>query len=278
MSAGHEEVAAALQEGRARWACHLTYARNLPDVAASGGLLSPQLRHAPPTHSWGVNEAVGKRLICLSLAVSWAMIKHRMNGSEIAVLTVDLLRIPDLTRIRVSPHNSAGHDATRFLTGDADVAESIATINASDRRHLAEILVPDGVPLTAIYGVVFGDSQARDAWWPAFVAALSDDVVAPEVRLASDGRWFRLPDDFTVKARTSPTAVGVDRLVGQVPPGWGRVMQQFDEEEPELEEPHWMDEDDWDEPEEDEGPASWADFYDDGEPDDPEWYQPSIRD
>ncbi len=206
------------------------------------------------------------------------MIKHRLNGSEIAILTVDLLRIPDLARIRVSPHNSGSHDATRFLTGDVDVAESIATVNASDQRHLAEILVPDGVPLTAIYGVVFCDSRARDAWSPAFVTALAGNAVVPDVRLASDGRWFRLPDDFAVKERTSPTAAGVDRLVGPAPLGWRRVLPQFDEEEPELEEPHWMDEDDWDEPEEDEGPPSWADFYDDGEPDDPEWYQPSIRD
>ena len=177
MTAQRGDIAGALRQGRARWASHLTYTRCLPDIAASGGLLSPALRASPPTHSWGANAAVGRELVCLSLAVSWAMIKHRMNGHEVAILTVDLLRLPDLACIRVSPFNSGAHEATPHLADDADVAASIDRCNElgdNCRAARAEVLVRGGVPLSAIYGVVFCDEAARAAWWPAFVASLPE--------------------------------------------------------------------------------------------------------
>jgi hypothetical protein len=208
------------------------------------------------------------------------MIKHRMNGQEVAILTVDLLRLPDLGRVRVSPFNSGAHEATPHLADDADVAASIDRCNELDAKRRAanaEILVRDGVPLSAIYGVVFCDAVARDAWWPTFVVSLPDGVTPPEVRTAAEGKWYRLPDDYRVDERAVPIRAGIDHLVGPTPAGW-LLRLPSPEDEPELEEPHWMDLDDWDTSEEEEGPTSWADFYDDGSPDDPDWYEPSLRD
>lgn len=188
-----------------------------------------------------------------------------------------LLRLHELGRVRVSPYNSASHDATPHLDHRADVVTSINLCNQLGERWKAEVLVPQGVPLGAVYGVVFCDATARDEWWPAFQAALPRGSDVPSVRLASDGRMFRLPDDYRVDRRSRANGPGVDRLVGPAPPGWTVRLPAFDDE-PDLEEPRWMDLDDWDAPEEDEGPPSWADFYDDGQPDDPEWYEPSLRD
>lgn len=279
MTPDRREFEHALSAGRARWACHLTYAAALPDIAASGGLLAPALRGAPATHSWGANTALGESLVCLSLAVSWGMVRHHLNGHEVAILTVDLHRLPDLEPIRISPANSGSHEATPYLAEDADAISALKECNDRDVRWKAEVLVPGGVPLSVVYGVVFCDAEARDAWWPEFVKAMPDHMAVPDVRLADAGRWFRLPDDFAVRDRVRPVRSGVDRLVGEPPAGWKRRLPPIDIEiEPELEEPHWMDDDDWGEPEEDEGPASWADFYDDGEPDDPDWYGLNIRD
>ena len=86
-----------------------------------------------------------------------------------------------------------------------------------------------------------------------------------------------MPNDFRVDERAAPNGFGIDTLVGPPPSGWLRRLPS-PEDEPELDEPHWMDLDEWDAPEEAEGATSWADFYDDGSPDDPDWYESSLRD
>lgn len=259
----HESIADALRlrvDQYAHTVCHVTYCRALPDIAASGGLLSVERRNATPSHSWGASELIASDFVCMSLMCSWGMIKHQARGREIAMVLINLLAMPRLADVRFVPCNTATHEAAPYILGEVDpIAALDDCLDGLDARKRSEILVRGGVPLSAIYGIVFCDRQAMTRWWPPFGRSLPAGVTAPRCRTASTGRHFRLPRDYAVTSRSGPSRDGEDQLHLDPPfDGWVR-------------QPHWMDLED--QLEEAEGASaereaervSWADFYGDGE-------------
>jgi hypothetical protein len=145
-------------------------------------------------------------------------------------------------------------------------------LDGVDARKCSEILVHGGVPLFAIYGIVFCDQEAMDRWLPSLERAIPTGARTPELRIAVPaGRHFRLPQDYTVTSRRLPTRNGEDQLHLD-PPSDGWVGTE-----------HWIDlegevEDlETARAERDAEHVSWADFYEDGEPDDRSWYELSDR-
>lgn len=246
------EIRVALIAADMRWVCHLTYADQLPDIFASGGLLSPARRGSHPAHSWGANRDAGMHLICLAPKTNWGMVK-RMNGREVALLIVDLKTLTDHLKLRVTPTNSGSRDATPFLASDADMLGTLSRVAADRRAHPdAEVLVQDGIPLSSVRGLVFGDTSTRDSWLEPAFASLSEPADWINVRIASAGRRFLLPPDYVATDRRLPHRPGRDQLA-----------RRFSSRPwPEREDPHWMDLDDWDRAEETDQFPSWADFYD----------------
>jgi hypothetical protein len=207
--------------------------------------------------------------------VSWAMIRNKMNGRELTALIINLRRLPDVPGLWVSPVNSGGHRATPYLGGRADTVTTIRRLGEHRAQwKKAEFLVTGGVPIDAVSSVVFCDEHALQTWWPVFTDSLPDHAPVAEPQVFPVGRW-QLPRDYAAQERDAPSGTGRNQLAHEAERAWPEPTR--DDSGPD-EEPHWMDLDDWDAPEEAEGAPSWSDFYDDGEPDDLDWYELSIRD
>ena len=147
-------------------------------------------------------------------------------------------------------------------------------------------------------------------WLPAALPAASEP---PDIRLARDGHWWRLPADYEILGRSIPRGPARNVQAGDALPHAAPPPASSDLPEDEVHLPRdvahvlrgeiqGMDLDDWDTPEDDEGPPSWNDFDDDGEtddwvtpdegeatpswseisddddPDDPDWYERAVRD
>lgn len=273
----HGRIADALRarvDQKTHAVCHLTYCQALPDIAASGGLLSVERRSATPVHSWGDNEWIARDFVCASLMCNWGMIKHQADGREIAMVLINLLAMPDLSETRFVPCNTAAHRAVPYIVGEVDPINALdECLDGVDARKRSEILVRGGVPLSAIYGIVFCDQEAMDRWRPSLERAIPTGARGPELRIAVPaGRHFCLPQDYTVTSRPPATRNGEDQL---------HLDPPFDDW---VGTAHWMDlegqlEDlETARAERDAEHVSWADFYEDGEPDDPSWYELSVRD
>jgi hypothetical protein len=273
-------LALALRDAKATRVCHVTPAANLLDIAASQALLAPALRGVTPAHGWGANQDAAQGSVCLSFWPSWGLINSQFPAEEAVVLEFDALQVPGLPTAVFCPGNAAEPKARRFVTGKVDQLKALRQcISSAEVLLKAEILVPGEVPLTALRAVVFGDAEAKEAWSPPLqdlLAAVGLDRVRLSVSQESVFPW--LPPDLAVSARMRPIPVGVDRRVRPVETKPALAPEQLEELDEEDDGGHWMDDEDWDEPEEDEGPSSWADFYDDGEPDDPDFYELSVKD
>lgn len=202
-----DDVVSALRHGQPAFFCHVTPAAHLPDIAASGGLLSSARRGAT-SDRWGANLDRGKYLVCCGFRPHYGVLKHFRN-EESVLLLFDAPWLAGLPGATLSPHNTATIAARGHLDGDRrTTVETLQRCRAD--KGSAEILVPDAIPLDGLRYVVFCDREARDAWWPVVAPALPISG-RPEVRLNGALGGYRLPRDLAIDVRHRPVRPGVDR-------------------------------------------------------------------
>lgn len=203
------EVIASLRATGPKCLCHITTAARLPDIAASGGLLSARARNET-SDRWGANSEICDRLVCCGFRPHWGVLRH-FGIEESAILVFDAASLAGLPGARLSPVNTASRAARPYLLEDDD--EPLTTLKRcrSDKGS-AELLVPESVPLSSLRFVIFCDAIARDAWWPATMRALGAEVPS-DLKALVDGQLggFRFPPDLTVTNRVRPITEGVDR-------------------------------------------------------------------
>lgn len=193
--------------------CHFTYVESLPDIAASGGLLSTDGRTSPPAHNWGANDDLGRGYVCTSLKPSWGIL-GAMGGADAALLVFGLNATLAGRRHLYVPLNSGSPRARPYMNGEVpDVeASSECVANAS----AAEILVADSVPLTTLRGLMFYSRASRDHWWPVIHANLNGAALHLDL-----GAWFfgeprspggfRFPNWYSPRSATHSGAAGLNR-------------------------------------------------------------------
>ena len=152
-------AAIALHLGERRCACHVTRARHLPDIAASGGLTAGWFRRGVANHDWGANADIGGEFVCCTLRPCWGIHHARFRHEEAAILIIDLHALIATRELFFCPNNSGSGNARPYLLGQVDPVEAVREFVSSPD---GEILVREGVPFELIRGVVFcdGDREA----------------------------------------------------------------------------------------------------------------------
>ena len=90
MSAGlTSELLADLATTGPKCVYHVSRASSLPDIAASGGLLSASERRVAPRHPWGHNSDLGAGLVCCSLRPHWGIQNTQFPNAESVILMLD---------------------------------------------------------------------------------------------------------------------------------------------------------------------------------------------
>lgn len=197
---------------------HLTEAANLPDIAASGGLLSLSERGEHRAGRWGRNADLGAEYVCTSLRPHWGILANHFAGHEAVIIVLDAGEVLELPGVRVCPHNSATPKARPHLEPappPSEISGALLTRWMHDKKT-TEVLVPGVIPVGAFRFLVFSDAEARAAWLPATASALGRRTFAPGFKALVDGDLdgITLPSDQVVSTRTRPVVAGRDRRVG----------------------------------------------------------------
>jgi len=203
------EVIAWLRPSGLKCLCHMTTAARLPDIAASGGLLSARARNET-SDRWGVNSDISDGLVCCGFRPHWGVLRH-FSAEESVILVFDAASLAALPGARLSPHNTATRAARRYLLEDDENPMATLERCRADKGS-AELLVPESVPLSSLRFAIFCDAEARDAWWPAILRGIGTDA-PPGLKACVDGDLggFRFPADLKVTKRVRPVRDGVDR-------------------------------------------------------------------
>ncbi len=266
------QLALTMVGARARKLCHVTPASNLLDIGASQALLSPALRGVAPTHGWGPNAVIASRTVCLSWRPSWGLVRQRFPTVEKVILEFDAIEIPNLPTAKFVPFNAAAGEAHRYIAGEIEQLAALREcVSRAEVLVKAEVLVSDEVPLSALRGVHFSDQQAKEAWWPLFRSSIcSAGIPCPEARVYAEGVFPFLPSEFITTERLRPVFEGVDRRVRPISAAPALTPAEIDQVNAEDRGGHWMDDDDWDEPQEVDEPPLYDDYSEESSPDDPE--------
>lgn len=190
---------------------HVTPADRLPDIVASGGLLSANARNEI-SDRWGVNCDLGADLVCCGFKPHWGVLK-RFRDHEAAILCFDAVQVASLPGARLSARNTGSPDARICLVGqDPDPLNTFRLCREQWRagREAGEILVPDYLPNACLRFVVFCDEIAREAWWPT-VAAELDPGLGVKALVNGDLDNIQFPARMIIANRTRPVRAGVDR-------------------------------------------------------------------
>lgn len=211
-----EELASVLTDGgkRNRLLHHVTRARHLPDILASGALLPAGERLADHMHGWGENRELGKHLVCTSLKPHWGIVKHQFDSEEAVILSFSPESVVALPGVLPCPMNSATREAKPYLLGDVDPVIAAQECVTGEAWRDAEILVPGSVPVSLIQLITFCDETCRTRWRPFLNATVASHQSAlnPEmkVRVAKTGEPPRFPDDYR-PVRRLPVEAGADQ-------------------------------------------------------------------
>ena len=203
-----DDVIQALRRGKPAFFCRIHPAARLPDIAASGGLLSCASR-IERSDRWGNNAYLGEHFGCCSFMPHWGVFDH-FRDEESALLLFDAAWLAALPGARLSPHNTATADARSYLAGDSTTTLDTLRHCRSNPRD-AEVLVPEAVPLDGLRYVVFCDGDARGAWWRVIAPALP---ATAQARVNGDLGGYRLPNDLNITTRHRPALPGLDRRRG----------------------------------------------------------------
>jgi hypothetical protein len=190
---------------------HVTPADRLPDIVASGGLLSANAR-TEISDRWGVHGDLGADLVCCGFKPHWGVLK-RFRDHESAILCFDAVQVASLPGARLSARNTGSPDARRYLDGqDPDPLETFRLCREQWRagREAGEILVPDYLPIECLRFVMFCDEIAREAWWPTVDSEL-DPGLGVKALVNGDLDNVEFPARRVVANRTRPVRTGVDR-------------------------------------------------------------------
>ncbi|MBK8294606.1 MAG: hypothetical protein IPK93_07470 [Solirubrobacterales bacterium] len=208
------DCASILQKSKKKCFHHATTAKRLPDIIASGGLLSPE-RLGEKSDRWGANPEFGKDLVCCGFRPPWYIFKY-FRGEESVILSFDAPALAALPRAIFSPHNTATRDATEFLqrSSTEQPAALVECLESRSWRNPPEFLAPK-VPLSALQYAIFCDQEAKDAWSPVITEAMGKTVPL-NVGILVNGELdqIRFPPDFEVKSRIRPVPDGIDRRGG----------------------------------------------------------------
>src|SRR4051794_18106428 len=94
--------------------CHITPASRLPDIAASGALLSC-VRRRETSVRWGGNADLGEDLVCCGFRPHWGVLHRHFRDEESVILLFDAASVAAMPGARLSPRNTATTGARRYM-------------------------------------------------------------------------------------------------------------------------------------------------------------------
>lgn len=226
---------------------HITPAAAIPDIVASGGLVSAAGR-GQTTARWGANADLGAELVCCSFRPNWGVLNKHFADHESVIMSFNAASVATLPGARLSPINTARREARRFIDGsDQDQIETLDACRSGKRE--SELLVPGFIPFAYVRFLIFCDHEARDAWWPFVSGTLGIDAKSVSPLVTGDLAGIQLPPDLQITHRVRPVRPGSDQRIGPpaqrpaIAPGPTVTLNELLEE---LEE-----EEEWDEIEDD---------------------------
>jgi hypothetical protein len=189
---------------------HTTPCDRIPNIFRNGGILSfnqRQTRGIPepdPPHGWGSagkKESLADFVICSFMPPWWMC---RQHDEELGILLLDAEAVCSRDGVCFCPDNSAynRYPAETIRTWTGIEPFDACFVNPSSREALfSEVLVPDGVPLRDLRGIVFCDGEAARYWIPIIneVTTEEDDEGPDEIESYVRGTpdyWFRFPPDW----------------------------------------------------------------------------------
>lgn len=200
------EIIEALRNEPRKLAHHVLQCTDLPDVLASGGLLSAGECGNQSEH-WGSNWDLGRNLVCFSFALTeWGYQRQRLDGKELVVLsaaTADLISLPGAL---LCPLNSGAADARRYLEGKTQ-QDSTVVKEFLSKPGKSEILVPAFVSFRSFDYLTFIDDDSKSFWWPVVKKWCLGNQHKPPV--ACKDANFR--PQHIVRERVRPMPIGVNR-------------------------------------------------------------------
>ncbi len=200
---------------------HVLPAADLPDVLATGALLSAQARGVS-SERWGRSRELCADSVCLSFWPSWGMINHQLWDNEPVFITFgpEVLEASGLARF--CPHNSGSEVGAEYLRSPAS-SSATAALECVEQRKDAEVIIPREVPINCAWYLTFYDQQSLESWWPicdatrqlhGFGIDLRPEVTKPDSRSPQFPPQYKLSD----ASRGHPQRIGEDQRVKRTEP------------------------------------------------------------